>query len=220
MYGLLSDLDIPAGGYPSHLFRQMFAPLPVTTVPSLEGFIDRRPPIDLSVFDLYEIIGDNHDPVRDVAPFNELIRHRFGAKELYYNLLRVLFGRTDFRTQAVIGTGTGGSYRVFLPVEEIRPAMEALFEVGEESLWNRLFRYYNCLLEWIHPLTDGNGRSARLLVTIYLRARGVPVAVHAGNKIMSFHGFQDMIMKSLETVRPARSGTPIPDTKRRTSIEV
>lgn len=194
IYGLLSDLDLPVGGYPSHLFRQMYAPLKLPT--EIQDIEERQPPIPLSVFDLYEIIGENHDPVRNVAPFNDLISNKLEAKDLYYTLIHLLFGSDEFRTQPVIGTGTGNAYRVFLPVEEIRPAMDALFDIQEKSLLLKLFRYYNCLLEWIHPLTDGNGRSARLLITIYLRARGIPVIVHAGNKILSFQKFQDLIMSS------------------------
>lgn len=199
IYGILNDLDLSiCCNDPSHLFQDMIKFLSRTfeARPDLQKYLDTKPPILLSTFDLYEIVGNNHDPFKDIQSINDLIKEKLGLEELFYKLVDLLFN-DGFRSQPVIGTIFNDSYRIFLPVDEICIALDTLFKINEPCIFIRLYKYYQCLLEWIHPLTDGNGRTARFLITIYLRSRGFPVLFHSGNKILDFDKFMNIIEKSI-----------------------
>jgi hypothetical protein len=150
-------------------------------------------PLLLRSLDLYEIIGNHHDEISPpLTILNEMIEQDWIGREWkLFEELMSLCGRS-FRTSAVLGVSHTFSYRLFLPAHEIGIALDHLFSIREEmSVY--YFRIYHCLVEWIHPFQDGNGRLARLLLTILLRSRGYPCLIHTDYKILNFLQYCSMI---------------------------
>jgi Fic family protein len=93
----------------------------------------------------------------------------------------------SYRTSAVIGLDRF-DYRLFLPHQEIPQAMDAIFSTCVGKNMASLYKIYVQIVEWIHPFMDGNGRSARLFLTLYLRAHGIPMTIYSKmSKEQIFH---------------------------------
>lgn len=56
---------------------------------------------------------------------------------------------------------------------------------------------YIKLLEWIHPLSDGNGRSVRLFLTILLRHYGIPIILDSNIKNNNFNDFMSILSRKI-----------------------
>lgn len=144
--------------------------------------------------DLYEIIGSHHSDKINLQTVNEWIEMDWiGKEKMLFEKIHPLFGQESYRTSAVLGVEHAFSYRIFLPHYEIDRAMEFIFSYPDGNILVHFFRLYHCLVEWIHPLDDANGRSARLFLTILLRSLGFTCTIHTEYKILTFSQYYSFL---------------------------
>jgi ankyrin repeat protein len=201
MFNLLHSTSCKVSHGNSFLYQQMQNSIILDehwTNPPLEEYWGMKNPLPLRSFDIFEMTGIHPDVSYRllIKQINELIAHCLPPAELFKKVVELLIGQPN-RKQAVIGTINNYTYRIFLPFEEINCAMEELFSVNELNLFIQLFKYYHYILEWIHPLEDGNGRCARFFLTIYMRAHGIPIVINSDYKVLTIEDFKKLVSQSI-----------------------
>lgn len=154
--------------------------------------------------DLFDILGNHHlvEEIRHVSP--DSLFNSSSPRSLWESVVKTVLGVDimPLRTMAVVGTLPGNAYRLFLPPQDIPPALDLLFQDTEPiATSTRLYQWYHWLLEWIHPLEDGNGRSTRLFLTLYLRQRGVPILFSSEQKTLPLREFELKIQNAISLAR-------------------
>jgi hypothetical protein len=63
----------------------------------------------------------------------------------------------------------------YLPPQEIEDALQFLKSHIEkdENIFHQFYYFYYCVLHFIHPFQDGNGKSCRILMNFFLKSRGI-----------------------------------------------
>lgn len=214
MFNILHSVPCKTFNHKSFLYQQMQHSIVLDehwTSPPLEDYWGVKNPLPLKSFDIFEMTG-THPEVNYrflIKQMNDLITNCLPPKELFQKTVELLIGQPN-RKQAVIGTINNYTYRIFLPFNEINCAMEDLFSVKESNLFVQLFKYYHYILEWIHPLEDGNGRCTRFFLTIYMRAHGIPIVINSDYKVLTIEDFKKLVAQSLrkldlsdDTISPA-----------------
>jgi len=201
MFNILHSIPCKAFQGKSFLYKQMQNSIILDehwTSPPLEQYWGVKNPLPLKSFDIFEMTGIHPDVSYRflLKQINDLITNCLPPTELFYRVVELLIGMPN-RKQAVMGTINNYTYRIFLPFEEIDCAMEELFSVNEPNLFIQLFKYYHFILEWIHPLEDGNGRCTRFFLTIYMRAHGIPIVINSDYKVLTIEDFKKLVSQSL-----------------------
>jgi hypothetical protein len=203
-------------GTRSFLYDQMKLTIPLPDIHSLnfKKYWKMNNPVLLKTIDIYEITG-NHTGIsynKKLCFFNDLIVDPFSwnhdPKTLWELVSVELLGKFEFRKQAVLGMINKTSYRIFLPFYEIEIAIQELFAFKGDILV-QLFIYYNWLLEWIHPFEDGNGRSVRFFMTIYMRAHGIPIIFDSDCKVLSSTEFYKKTSHAIRWIEEDLLSPPI-----------
>jgi len=173
-----SDITIP-----SHLFIQMTEIQYNEDNLHLEPIWDKHHGLVLTSLDLYEIIGSHHDisyksRLNDI---NELILSSNTHPESIFQKCVKIISESDeinYRNVPVLGLEIMDHYLIFLPHYEIENGIRHIFDTFSENYIPTISDIYLAcvkLLEWVHPFIDGNGRTVRLFITIYLRSHGIPI---------------------------------------------
>lgn len=147
-------------------------------------------PLPMTSFDLFEING--HQETRpSLTAVNQLINgaSKMSLKGVFCQCVCLykgcpIFTPSDLRKAAVLGLDRS-HYRIFLPFYEVEEAIALVFQSPMESDISILYRIYQQVLEWIHPLTDMNGRVMRLWLTVLVRSRGIPFLMKKGSSAES-----------------------------------
>ena len=201
MFNVLNSFPCKVSNNKSFLYQQMQQSITLDehwTTPPLADYWGMKDSLPLKSFDIFEMTGIHPDVSYRflLKQINELIMHCLPPAELFNKVVELLIGQPN-RKQAVIGTINNYTYRIFLPFNEIDIAMEQLFTDCEPNLFIQLFKYYHYILEWIHPLEDGNGRCTRFFLTIYMRAHGIPIVINSDYKVLSLEDFKKLVSQSL-----------------------
>jgi len=162
----------------SHMYQQTMA---IVSPPEMLKTIQGKP-ILMTGIELFELIGP-HSSKPPLDKVNELLEEasdhciRHAPRQLFDRCAHLVLEQS-YRTSAVIGLDRF-EYRLFLPHYEIPQAMDAVFSTCVGNDMSSLYKIYVQIVEWIHPFMDGNGRSARLFLTISLRAHGIPMTIYS-----------------------------------------
>jgi len=164
-------------------------------------------PMHFSSFDLYEIIGSHHENYkiyRSCLPtinrfLEETTQTRQSPRDLFDKCVCLIRDVESpvYRDAPVLGLEDSQHYIIFLPYYEIHQGLSHIFDAIEPDVPPSLSDIrLMCikLLEWVHPLQDGNGRTVRLFMSIFLRSYGIPIN-YAYNKTNSIDHFLDNIKK-------------------------
>lgn len=144
-----------------------------------------KQPKPLTRFDLFEIIGD-HSYNHEILDFlNSTI---LGGDDImnidFIKQLNGKLGNDDqLRNKTVTGVN-GNTFRCFMPYEEIQEAYEYLKNICNTNDVKSAYIFCRCMLEYIHPFVDGNGRTFRLVFNIYLRRSGSNKIMDSGKKFL------------------------------------
>lgn len=157
----------------SHIYQQTMA---IVSPPEIKKTIHGKPVLMTSL-ELFELIGQ-HSTKPPLGKVNKLLVEAsdLAPRQLFDQCVQLVSEQT-YRTLAVIGLDRF-EYRLFLPHQEISKAMDAIFSTCTGNDIASLYKIYVQIVEWIHPLLDGNGRSTRLFLTIALRAHGIPITIY------------------------------------------
>lgn len=185
---LFGDTPSPSPSFLLEALRRIVVPA--------TGVATGGAPIPLTSFHLFEVIGDHPFPKTLLTEVNRLIADPPGdARSLWDRTRETLFPGSVYREDAVLGFIHPKSYRVFLPPHEVGLALEEVFATAVADPFSEAFYISHAVLEWIHPLKDGNGRCARMFLTIACRSHGIPILIDSGNKTLSFTGFKRMLSR-------------------------
>ena len=162
-----------ASSHVSHLYQQTMA---IVSPPEIQKTIQGKPVL-MTGIELFELMGQ-HSSKPPLGKVNELLVEAsdLTPRQLFDHCVQLVSEQT-YRTSAVIGLDRF-EYRLFLPHQEIDKALDAIFSTCTGNDIASLYKIYVQIIEWIHPLLDGNGRSARLFLTLSLRTHGVPITIY------------------------------------------
>lgn len=172
MYDLLQPFRGVPSPSPSFLLESL-----MRIVFPATGVATGGAPIPISSFHLFEIIGNHPFSKNLLAEANRLIIDPPEDVRVLWDRTRdALFPGTVYRLDVVLGVIHPQSYRVFLPPHEVDSALDEIFAATIPDPFSRAFYIFHAVLEWIHPLKNGNGRCARLFLTIACRSRGISLS--------------------------------------------
>lgn len=118
------------------------------------------------------------DYIDDIVSKDSDISERV-IKELHYIILKSIDSKNagQYRTTNVLISGSNRSVEHFLVSEKMKELVEWYKDNKEKLHPVELSAEFHFRYVYIHPFSDGNGRSARLLMNLILMRNGYPISV-------------------------------------------
>ena len=90
----------------------------------------------------------------------------------------------------------------YLPPQEINDALQYLerYINKDENIFHQFYHFYFCVLHFIHPFYDGNGKTCRLFLNFFLKSRGISknVCKQSSTTFLLFSDFCTIVLESQE----------------------
>lgn len=88
----------------------------------------------------------------------------------------------------------------YLPPQEINDALEYLENhvKKDENIFHQFYHFYFCVLHFIHPFQDGNGKSCRIFLNFFLKSRGISKTIckQSSTTFLLFSDFCRIVLES------------------------
>ena len=167
--------------------------VPDLTVPDLMVPLGVRRISDLTVFNSYEYFNiTGIDLAKStIVHLNDIYSNYLQDTQNFLDCLKAIHSclcndenihpkiNPGIRDSVVTGVIHEYQDTFYLPPQEIEDGLEFIKShiLKDDNIFHQFYHFYFCVLHFIHPFQDGNGKSCRILMNFFLKSHGISKTV-------------------------------------------
>lgn len=156
--------------------------------------IEKKTPYKMSEFDYFKVIGEEL-PNNKIKLLNLIQEKIFMQDDFYFDIYiavnNIISKNDSIRKNEVVGVSSRFKNTFFVFSNEIEKSLSIVFENVKKmnNILDQIYYLFYTISQYIHPFSDGNGRTCRIIASFYLKKIGIDTCISKIEKLISHEDF-------------------------------
>ena len=156
--------------------------------------IEKKTPYKMSEFDYFKVIGEELS--NNKIKLLNLIQEKIFMQDdfhfdIYIAVNNIISKNDSIRKNEVVGVSSKLKNTFFVFSNEIEESLSIVFENVKKmnNILDQIYYLFYTISQYIHPFSDGNGRTCRIIASFYLKKIGIDTCISKIEKLISHEDF-------------------------------
>lgn len=156
--------------------------------------IEKKTPYKMSEFDYFKVIGEELS--NNKIKLLNLIQEKIFMQDdfhfdIYIAVNNIISKNDSIRKNEVVGVSSRLENTFFVFSDEIEESLSIVFENVKKmnNILDQIYYLFYTISQYIHPFSDGNGRTCRIIASFYLKKIGIDTCISKIEKLISHEDF-------------------------------
>ena len=156
--------------------------------------IEKKTPYKMSEFDYFKVIGEEL-PNNKIKLLNLIQEKIFMQDDFHFDIYiavnNIISKNDSIRKNEVVGVSSRLENTFFVFSDEIEESLSIVFENVKKmnNILDQIYYLFYTISQYIHPFSDGNGRTCRIIASFYLKKIGIDTCISKIEKLISHEDF-------------------------------